>query len=439
MRINRVLGVLGICLILLVPVRVSAQVDQENFQQFEFNFVPPGARATAMGGTFISLADDATAAVTNPAGLLSLLRPEVSFEFRFYDHIVDRLIAGEALLTDPTFEITTKTTGDELTSPAYASIVFPFHNFAIGLFRHEFLRFRDEYGFRSRPVPGIPDVFFPMFGRIDMKGVQYGLALALRTGPIDWGVTFKFMRMTVKSGIRRGFFFRGENFGLEEFMDESDNAFGVTFGFIAHLSPKVQFGAAASIHPRFTFDKEALFFLVEDQREILNVIQPTIGVPHQIGGGLVIRPTDTFTLTADVVWVGLSRIFDRSKLIYQGFSDVFAPNITPDRFFMRDRVEFHSGMENIVFLGNVPLALRVGVFVIPQRLLRFRPVSQPSNEYEAFVSAINEFLYNTLDENTNVGLSGGLGLAFGGHLQIDIAYSISESLKIFTSSAVLRF
>ena len=51
-------------------------------QQFEFssslNPVGSGARATGMGGAFIGVADDATAASWNPAGLIQLERPEVS-------------------------------------------------------------------------------------------------------------------------------------------------------------------------------------------------------------------------------------------------------------------------------------------------------------------------------------------------------------------------
>jgi len=42
------------------------------------NPVGPGAKAMGMGGAFISVADDATAASWNPGGLLQVLRPELS-------------------------------------------------------------------------------------------------------------------------------------------------------------------------------------------------------------------------------------------------------------------------------------------------------------------------------------------------------------------------
>jgi long-subunit fatty acid transport protein len=47
-----------------------------------FNFGPPGGRALGMGGSFIAVADDATAAEANPAGLVNLTRPEASLHGR---------------------------------------------------------------------------------------------------------------------------------------------------------------------------------------------------------------------------------------------------------------------------------------------------------------------------------------------------------------------
>ena len=57
--------------------------NAETFGGFEFNFNNPGARSLALGGAFIGLADDATAAVANPAGLVILQRPELSGEVKF--------------------------------------------------------------------------------------------------------------------------------------------------------------------------------------------------------------------------------------------------------------------------------------------------------------------------------------------------------------------
>lgn len=52
----------------------------------------PGARSLGLGGAFVAVADDATAAWANPSGLVQLLRPEISLEGRSWSE--DR--AGEA-------------------------------------------------------------------------------------------------------------------------------------------------------------------------------------------------------------------------------------------------------------------------------------------------------------------------------------------------------
>ncbi|MEJ2580873.1 MAG: hypothetical protein P8127_04420 [Acidobacteriota bacterium] len=46
-------------------------------------FTNPGARSIGLGGAFVAIADDATAAFANPAGLVQILRPEISVELRF--------------------------------------------------------------------------------------------------------------------------------------------------------------------------------------------------------------------------------------------------------------------------------------------------------------------------------------------------------------------
>ena len=52
--------------------------------------VGSGARATGIGSAFIAVADDATAASWNPAGLIQLERPEVSTVGSYY-HQIDKL------------------------------------------------------------------------------------------------------------------------------------------------------------------------------------------------------------------------------------------------------------------------------------------------------------------------------------------------------------
>ena len=47
----------------------------------QLSFSNPGARSLGFGGAFVALADDATAAFANPAGLAQLTKPELSVEY----------------------------------------------------------------------------------------------------------------------------------------------------------------------------------------------------------------------------------------------------------------------------------------------------------------------------------------------------------------------
>ena len=67
--------------VLSAPGSVFAQAELP--PTFEFSFSNPGARSIGFGGAFAALADDATAAFANPAGLVQLVDPEVSIEGRY--------------------------------------------------------------------------------------------------------------------------------------------------------------------------------------------------------------------------------------------------------------------------------------------------------------------------------------------------------------------
>ena len=73
---------LSLALALAPPAPALALTDEEIFRDFRFNFINPGGRSLGMGGAFISIADDATAAQANPAGLTNLVHPQFFLELR---------------------------------------------------------------------------------------------------------------------------------------------------------------------------------------------------------------------------------------------------------------------------------------------------------------------------------------------------------------------
>ncbi|MCS7312721.1 MAG: hypothetical protein NZ742_07400, partial [Acidobacteria bacterium] len=254
------LAILGWVGGLVIPA--YAQVDEESFQQLEFNFIPPGARATAMGGAFIGLADDATAAQTNPAGLLVLIRPEIAVEGKFLNYDIPRLASRNSL-----FDFEPTTFGANVGSPAFVSIVFPGKNqrWTVAFFRHEFIHLKDEFTFDARTiVPGL--LFFPVQGSMKFTGDQYGLALAVRLGRVDIGVAGKLARMRAESWIRRDFCepiefdLCGAPFVANvESLNDTDTGLGFTVGLMWRPSSRFQVGLVGEINPTFQWQDDTLY------------------------------------------------------------------------------------------------------------------------------------------------------------------------------------
>ena len=73
-----ILFILPALCFLVSPFVASAQTLERLEIPSSFNPVGSGARALGMGGAFIAVADDATAASWNPGGLIQLETPEVS-------------------------------------------------------------------------------------------------------------------------------------------------------------------------------------------------------------------------------------------------------------------------------------------------------------------------------------------------------------------------
>jgi long-subunit fatty acid transport protein len=94
---------------LLVSPVASAQTT------IEPPVVNPGARSLALGGAFVAVADDATAAYANPSGLVQLVRPEISLELRTWSD--DR----EGVVSD-------------LSGIGFASFVLPRQRWALALY-----------------------------------------------------------------------------------------------------------------------------------------------------------------------------------------------------------------------------------------------------------------------------------------------------------------
>src|SRR5258706_993714 len=124
-------------LIALIAVPAVAQnTDIESLSGLQFNFGNPGARSLGMGGAFLGLADDASAAEANPAGLTILRKPEITIEGRNYQEQQVFTTSG----TFPDLHRTGFSHYSQRIDATFASVVYPTKYFTIGAYYHEPLR-----------------------------------------------------------------------------------------------------------------------------------------------------------------------------------------------------------------------------------------------------------------------------------------------------------
>lgn len=111
-------AVLTALLLLLTFTAADSSAQQVEFSS-SMNPVGSGARATGMGGAFIAVADDATAASWNPAGLIHLEKPEISFVYSYFNR-------GQSYNSSTHPELTGPTNETNLNDVNFASLAVPF-------------------------------------------------------------------------------------------------------------------------------------------------------------------------------------------------------------------------------------------------------------------------------------------------------------------------
>jgi hypothetical protein len=216
----------------------------------------PGARAVAMGGTFVAIADDASAAVANPGGLVALTRPQVYLEFSSGE--TRDLISDEARANGLTV------TGVNLrgNSIGFLSVSVPINDrITVAATRYQF------YGIHQQA-----DIAGGFHFDADATGVDYSGSVAARITPqLRVGVTVGADRTTFDSEATRS----GQ--AIPGASDHSEfNGVTAVIGALFQATDMVGVGAAIT---RGSED----------------------GQPNRFRGGFSVRPASQFLASVDVV------------------------------------------------------------------------------------------------------------------------------------------
>lgn len=433
---------LTMMLVLGAQASSFALTNEEVFSQFQFNFITPGARATALGGAFIGLADDATAVESNPAGLTQLAAPEVSAEFKYLQYTTEQILENYEKYT----EIRRMEFEDSVVSTPFLSIVYPVKRFVFSLYRQELLNYKSAYrtGASLIRIPGKDSGgLYPIDASVELNIINYGIGAAVEIleDKLSFAVSPRWSFMNMESRSSRFYstsvelengtsWFLPTDFSLSDLLnettiDDEDNGFSINAGVMWKLHPKISIGAVYRSGTEFTV-KETVGrvsspYIVNPDSPIFDadVAKFTLKVPDTFGAGIAFRLSDFLTCTLDVVHI-------RYEDLLEDFDLVFPQDVTKDEYTIDNATELHFGVEYIIPLGERLLALRTGVYNEPDHTIRY--TGQDAGTRELFPGG---------DDQIHV--TGGIGFVVNEHLQIDTAGNFSDNTQQFSISAVYRF
>ena len=431
MKLRLVLVAAALCLAADASAQSSLQVP------IQFDFLNPSARSLALGGAFVGLADDATAALVNPAGLVSLTRREVAIEGRFRSTTQSFLAGGrlsgnitgkgQDTFQGPDFQPIT----DSGAGLSFLSVVIPRGRFRFAGFRHELIRL--EQDFASRGVfqfRGFDQRDTASSGRRTMSVDTYGASAAV-----------EFARASVGAGILVQDFSLGFDFERFAHMDQDlyaapdptqkllhftqdgdDVSVGAVFGVVVPVSA-ARIGAAYKRSPRSEFSSFSGGAVGSQQ-----TTTSTFKVPDTFAVGASIVFSSAFLVTTEYTRVFHSQVFDDYVKVHasQGESRDRVAN-----YSINDANEFHLGAEYLIPVKGRP-AVRLGVWFDPDHSVHFTPT--PANDF------LDERIATALSSGRDVWhYTGGTMVAV--HPRMDLSGGIdwSKDSTRVSASAIIRF
>ena len=452
-----------------VPARGQGSEDV-NAGQFDFSL--PGARSLAMGGAFIALADDATSAYSNPAGLIQLGRPEVSIEYRGWNFDATATDRGHAFgpPTQKGFDSVPGLVSEEFPSStsgvSFASLVYPRSRWAIGLFAHRFPKFettKDIQGaffecsggtLETNTAPfcqsfvvntGGVDRVQPKFQQIKIGLWSAGGTVSVRLTPglsLGWsGLVYSFSIDSTNEvysvfddpfwinnpqGIKRP-----EDLDLLSTQVGDDHAFAWNGGVRWSVGPWVLAGAYRR-GPSFEFLNTVRAGPMHRQACPNNVCsEQTVGfkVPDTFAAGLAFRPTPPWTLTVQYDFVEFTDLKGpQSSGLQGGAAATVDAGLKVD-----DAHRFRLGAEYLkLFSGGQVLALRGGVWHATSHRTFFESDPATGLPYPQYA-----MLFPKGEAQTHG--SAGIGFVLQPHFQLDAAFDVSGIDHTLSVSTIFKF
>jgi hypothetical protein len=387
--------------------QTGGSAPEVGFSSIPFQFFPPGARSLAMGATFVGIADDATAAASNPAGLVILTRPEASAHGRF-TRFASTSAGG---YTQPS---TTSV------SPSYASVVVPRKPFSVSAYYQQVSNidlarsFTGSVQFRgsTETTP------FQSTSRIDLLVADLGLSGAVKLGDrVSVGATVAWRKVRL-TYLNENLITGDRPFRDRAAADESDGAVVFNSGVLVNPNGRVSVGAVfkrgGAFHLPYVVDFEGSIAGPVSCPRADVCAAGTIQIPDTWGLGAAFRPSGQWLLASDVALVRYSQLSDTIfRAIPFDIYPIPPSNVLGPTTF-DDVVQIHAGAERI-FIGRPTVGVRAGFY--------HRPNFNQGGSVDAGATFV----------------TAGVGLVFGDRGQLDLAGNFSKGVSEGLASLVVRF
>lgn len=436
-------GCIGAAL-LAASLPAAAITNIETNATIPFSFSNPGARSLAMGGAFLGLADDATAAYTNPAGLTRLgISKQFSAEFRQLSFETPYAASGNfGIRPFDLSGVNYNKASDDANELAFIAAVLPQENWSLAFYRHQLLNYRNGYTNQQIFFPA--DFTFddlsgyftlPYTATADLSIESYGISFGHNlTDTLSWGIGIAHHRFEIDTFNERFNPLLNNAVIFRNVQSGSDNDISFNVGLLYRSSDRFSIGLSYRSAPSFDYQVRSTF--VDTGEETAN-FTTRLKSPDSFGLGFSWRASDRLTLNLDVNHVGYSNL---SRQVDDAFFSGDYANLSNPvllrSFAVKDRIEPRVGME-YAFDTAHPFFLRAGAWRESQRSLKF--IANPDDSLFANdpVEAYAEAVLFSAGEDVNH-YSLGFGWAFS-RFQLDFAYDHADTQDTFSLSGVLRW
>ena len=449
---SKIRVVFGIVFLITSAHLCAQNTDLEALAGLKFNFGNPGARSLAMGGAFIGLADDASAAEANPAGLTILRKREVSIEIRNTATSQNFPVGGVYPL------INEKDFPSRRSAIGFASAVLPLHNAAFAVYYHRPLQFQNSANVGERystptfylgpngPVSAAEcahavgcqqQQVYPYTANANVQLSTYGGAAAYAWRNVSFGAAVRYQVFREQATTTRTdidlpgspVFVVSQTHGNKMFGKSANNDLTWIGGVKWSPSIKLSLGAVYKKGASFPAPVFAGPVTAGSTASPTMVAVTEFHVPDSAGAGVSYRPLSNLTVNADVVRMRYSSLTDHFISVIEYGTEGVASVEGLKGYESHDGTELHAGVEYFI-LSKTPFAIRAGWWRDPPHTIHYgAPLVVPHDVAAAILFP---------DRRGENHYSVGVGIAIPA-FQIDVAYDTSETLKQATVSVVARY